>query len=156
MGRVMQIFLFFLFFSVSALSQEEEKVVIDFRTGDINRFELYLLKGVANNIQHYRERLNELKVVVVVHGNGYKFFIKNLERSPYKDDRELKKRQEEFRERLENLVKFYGVKFEICEAGLKARGIPVDNLYPFVKPVYSALKGIVHWQNKGYAYMLFD
>ncbi|SNZ06834.1 hypothetical protein SAMN06265182_0814 [Persephonella hydrogeniphila] len=156
MGRFFISIIFILFVYLPVSSEEVEKVVIDFRTGSIEKFEFYLLKGVVNNIQHYRNSLKELKVVVVVHGNGYKFFIKNLDKSPYRDDKELKKRQKEFRERLENLVKFYGVKFEICEAGLKARGISIDNLYPFVKPVYSALKGIVHWQNLGYAYMLFE
>ncbi|WP_293443037.1 DsrE family protein [Persephonella sp.] len=147
------IFLFLFYFSSS---QEVEKVVIDFRSGDINRFENYILKGLAQNIQHYRDELKDLKVVVVVHGNGYRFFIKNLERSPYREDNVLRKKQKELKERLENLVKFYNIRFEVCSLGLKAKGISEDNIYPFVKPVFSALKGIVHWQNEGYAYMLFE
>ena len=156
MGRVAGSLLLILLFLFPSLSQEIEKVVIDFRSGDINRFENYILKGLAQNIQHYREELKDLKVVVVVHGNGYKFFIKDLERSPYREDKVLRKKQKELKERIENLVKFYNVRFEICSIGLKTRGISEDNIYPFVKPVFSALKGIVRWQNKGYAYMLLD
>ncbi len=148
--------LIFLFLFHLSLSQEVEKVVVDFRSGDINRFENYILKGLAQNIQHYRDELKDLKVVVVVHGNGYRFFIKDLEKSPYREDKVLRKKQKELKERLENLVRFYNVRFEICSLGLKSKGISEDNIYPFVKPVFSALKGIVHWQNEGYAYMLFE
>ena len=148
--------LIFLFLFHLSLSQEVEKVVVDFRSGDVNRFENYILKGLAQNIQHYRDELKDLKVVVVVHGNGYRFFIKDLEKSPYREDKVLRKKQKELKERLENLVRFYNVRFEICSLGLKSKGISEDNIYPFVKPVFSALKGIVHWQNEGYAYMLFE
>ncbi len=136
--------------------QDVAKIVIDFRSGDLHIFENYLINGLANNIQYYRDNLKELKVVVVVHGDGYKFFVKNLDKSPYKNEIQLKKKRKELKERLENLVKFYGVRFEMCKAGMKARGISEDNIYPFVKPVYSALVGLVYWQNKGYAYMVFQ
>ncbi len=154
MGRVFGFLVFFLLY-FSAFSQDVHRVVVDFRSGDIREFEGFLLKGLSSNIQHYRDRLEELKVVVVIHGNGYKFFIKNLQKSPYSDE-ELMKRQKEFKERLENLVKFYGVRFEICSLGLKARGISEDNIYDFVKSVYSALESLVNWQNRGYAYILLQ
>lgn len=149
------IFIVLLFFFFSN-AEEIKKVVIDFRSGDIKSFEGYILSGLSQNIQYYREKLEDLKVVVVIHGNGYKFFIKDLQNSPYQDDRKLMEKQKEFKERLENLVRFYGVKFEICEAGMKARGISMDSLYPFVKPIYSALTGLVEWQQKGYAYILIE
>ncbi|WP_029522976.1 DsrE family protein [Persephonella sp. KM09-Lau-8] len=155
----MKKFILLIFLFITSLSRGEDevaKVVIDFRSGDLHIFENYLINGLANNIQYYRDNLKELKVVVVVHGDGYKFFIKNLDKSPYKDDIQLKKKQKELKERLENLVKFYGVRFEMCKAGMKARGISEDNIYSFVKPVYSALVGLVNWQNKGYAYMVFQ
>lgn len=155
----MKKFVLLIFLFITSLSRGEDevaKVVIDFRSGDLHIFENYLINGLANNIQYYRDNLKELKVVVVVHGDGYKFFIKNLDKSPYKDDIQLKKKQKELRERLENLVKFYGVRFEMCKAGMKTRGISEDNIYSFVKPVYSALVGLVNWQNKGYAYMVFQ
>ena len=37
---------------------------------------------------------------------------------------------------------------------MKARGLKKENLYEFVKPIYTALTGLVEWQNKGYAYMI--
>jgi len=143
-----------LFFVLSSFAEESEikKVVFDFRTGDIKKFEEWI-NGIAKHIDYYRNKLEDLKVVIVAHGDSYKFFLKDLSKTPYKNDKELLKRQKEFYERLKNLHDFYGVKFEICKLGMIARKLDLNNLYPFVKPVHSALTGLVEWQNKGYAYM---
>ena len=146
-------FLFLMIFSFSYAQEDEvKKVVFDLRTGDLKKFE-ELINGIAKHIDYYRNRLEDLKVVVVAHGNSYKFFLKDLSKTPYKNDKELLKKHKELYERLKNLHDFYGVKFEICELGMKARKLDIKNLYKFVKPVYSALTGLVEWQNKGYAYM---
>ncbi|RMG76418.1 MAG: hypothetical protein D6707_12330, partial [Bacteroidetes bacterium] len=119
-------------------------------------FENSILKGLSYVIQGYRNRLEDMKVVVVAHGDSYKFFIENLSKTTYKNDKKLLEKQKDIKERLENLVKFYGVKFEICKAGMIARKLDLDNLYPFVKPIPTALNGIVEWQEKGYKYMIFE
>ncbi|RUM47284.1 MAG: hypothetical protein DSY47_07025, partial [Hydrogenothermus sp.] len=114
----------------------------------------HLINGIANNIQYYQNKLEDLKVVIVAHGNSYKFFLKDLSNTMYKNDKEVIKKQKLLYQRLKNLVEFYGVKIEICEVGMKARGLKKENLYEFVKPIYTALTGLVEWQNKGYAYMI--
>ncbi len=153
----MRIIFIFLFFFVSFIqAQEVHKAVIDLRTGDISRFENSILKGIPYVIETYRNKLEDLKVVVVAHGNSYKFFLKDLKNTPYEKEKNLVKKHKEIGERLKNLVKTYNVRFEICEAGMRARKIPAEKLYPFVKPAPTALNSIIYWQEKGYKYMLFD
>ncbi len=153
---MLKIFLFVMFFSFSVFGEEVHRAVIDLRIGDVKKFENSVLKGLSFVIQSYRNKLQDLKVVVVAHGDSYKFFLKNLEKTPYRHDAELLKRQKDIKERLENLVKLYGVRFEICEAGMKSRNLEISNLYPFVKPVPTALNAVIEWQERGYHYMLFQ
>ncbi len=149
----LKLLIFFLLIPVVIYANEVKKVVIDLRTGDLKTFE-DLVNGIANNIQYYQNKLEDLKVVIVAHGNSYKFFLKDLSNTIYKNDKEVIKKQKTLYQRLKNLVDFYGVKIEICEVGMKARGLKKENLYEFVKPVYTAMTGLVEWQNKGYAYMI--
>jgi len=140
-------------FTFVKAEDEVKKVIIDLRTGDTDTF-LGLINGIANNIQYYQSKLEDLKVVIVAHGNSYKFFLKDLSNTIYKNDKKVLKMQKEIYSRLKNLVDFYGVRIEICEVGMKARNLSKDNLYEFVHPVYTALTGVVDWQSKGYAYMV--
>ena len=148
---VLSVFILILYlFNIT--KAEERKVVIDLTTGDLKRFELYLLSGLATNISYYKNKLIDIDVVVVVHGNAYKFFIKDLSKSPYKEEKQLIKKQYEIYQRLKSLHDIYNVKFQICEAGLKSRKIDLKNIYDFVKPVYTVFVALVDLQNKGYAY----
>jgi len=149
----LRLIIFFLLVPFIIYASEVKKVVIDLRTGDLKTFE-DLINGIANNIQYYQNKLEDLKVVIVAHGNSYKFFLKDLTNTMYKNDKEVIEKQKILYQRLKNLVEFYGVKIQICEAGMKSRKLKKENLYKFVKPVYTALTGVVEWQNKGYAYMI--
>ena len=75
MNRVAGLLIFLFLFQFSLL-QELGKVLTDLRSGDIKRFERHIPKDLFRNVKHFRDNL---KVVVVVYGNGYRFFIKNLE-----------------------------------------------------------------------------
>ncbi len=151
MKKIAIMFLIFVFgFSYGT---DEKKVVVDLKTGDIKRFKFYLLSGLTSMAEYYKNNLEELKAVVVIHGDAYKFFIKDLNNSPYKNDSELKRNQKELGERLKNLAKIYKVRFEMCEIGMKNKKIPKESLYPFVNLSYSAGISLVDWQNKGYAYL---
>jgi len=143
----------FLLIPFIIYANEVKKVVIDLRTGDLKTFE-DVINGIANNVQYFQSKLEDLKVVIVAHGNSYKFFLKDLSSTIYRNDREVIKKQKGLYQRLKNLVEFYGVKIEICEVGMKTRGLKKEDLYEFVKPIYTALTGLVEWQNKGYAYMI--
>ncbi len=142
-----------VFLSIGKSFGEERKVVIDLKTGDIKKLKIYLLSGLSNMIEYYKNNLTDLKAVVVIHGDAYKFFIKDLKNSPYADDKVLKKEQKELYQRLKTLHQIYGVRFEMCDIGRKARKIPKGSIYPFVHLEYSAGVSLINWQNKGYAYL---
>jgi len=153
----MRKYLIYLFLLLSifikSYAEEGEKAVINLTTGDLERFKMYLLSGVANSAEYYKNQLKELNVVVIIHGDAYKFFVKDLENSPYKTDETLRKNQEEISKKLEYLVNNYHVKFQMCEAGMKSKKINPKTLYPFVELIPNAFIGLVDWQNKGYAYI---
>lgn len=91
--------------------------------------------------------------MVVISGDAYKYFVEDLENSPYKDDKDLVEIQKRFRPLLLELNDEYDVIFEMCKAGMKSRDIKAESLYPFVnsdkvQPIY-----MIDWQNAGYAYM---
>ena len=142
-----------VFLYYSSLASDERKVLIDLTTGDLKKIEKYLLNGLTYNIEYYKNHLISLDVVVAIHGDAYKFFIKDLKKSPYKNETEIIKKQLEIYNRLKTLHDIYNVKFEICEAGLKSRKIDVKNIYEFVKPVKTIFITLVDYQNKGYAYI---
>ncbi len=151
------IFLVFVFSITNSKAQDSgRKVVINLTTGDMKRFELYLLSGLANNIEYYRNRLIDIDVVVVIHGDAYKFFIKDLSKTIYKNEKDLIKKQFEIYQRLKSLHDIYNVKFEVCSAGLKNRKISTDNIYRFVKPVYTSFISLVDYQSKGYALITIE
>jgi len=145
--------LFLLMITINISFGEERKVVIDLKTGDIKKLKIYLLSGLTDMIEYYKNNLIDLKAVVVIHGDAYKFFIKNLDNSPYHKDKQLKREQKEIYERLKTLHKIYNIKFEMCDIGRKARKISKSNLYSFVKLEHSAGISLVNWQNQGYAYL---
>ncbi|WP_297889130.1 DsrE family protein [Sulfurihydrogenibium sp.] len=135
------------------LAQDNPKAVINLTTGDISKFKMYLLSGLANSAEYYKNNLKDLKVVVIIHGDAYKFFVKDLENSPYKDDKTLLENQKELQTKLEYLHKNYGLRFQMCEQGMKSRKINPKTLYPFVELIPNAFIGLVDWQNEGYAYI---
>ncbi|MFN3977164.1 MAG: DsrE family protein [Sulfurihydrogenibium azorense] len=150
MKKFLAIILLFVGFS---FAQDNPKAVINLTTGDLNRFKMYLLSGVANSAEYYKNNLKDLKVVVIIHGDAYKFFIKDLQNSPYKDDKTLIEAQKELQAKLEYLHKNYGARFQMCEQGMKGKKIDPKTLYPFVELIENAFIGLVNWQNEGYAYI---
>ena len=148
-----KVFLFLLMIISFSIAGENPKAVINLTTGDIKKFNMYLLSGVSNSAEYYKNQLKDLKVVVVIHGDAYKFFIKDLKNSTYKDDKELIENQKEMESKLKYLAKNYGVRFQICEQGMKSRKIDAKTLYDFVELIPNAFIGLVDWQNEGYAYI---
>lgn len=145
-----------LFLSLSMLLNAQEglkKVVFDLTLGDQKAFEQKVLIGIVKNNDYYQGNMQELDVAVVIHGDAYKFFIKNLSASVYKKERELITVRESFEKRLKSLVNNYNVKFYICQAGMDHLKIPKENIYDFVTPVATSTIGLIDRQNEGYAYI---
>lgn len=134
---------------------EAKKVVFDLKSGDIKTFERVVFKSVEALTTHYAESQQEFHAVFIIHGDAYKFFLKELKGTPYALD-PVVLRSGEFAKRLKGLVEHYDVTFEVCSFGMKARKLPFEELYPFVTPIFSATSGLIDWQEKGYAYILVE
>ena len=141
--------------AVSLKAQEEvvKKVVYDLTTGDIRQFKAHLLGGIVAHKTYYQGQLAELEVRVVVHGQAYRFFMQDLNATPYVCDQVLVRDKEAIGKRLKTLATQYNVRFLICRVGAKHRKLPQKAFYPFVGFVENAAIGLIDAQNAGYAYL---
>lgn len=130
-----------------------KKVVFDLTTGDTEVFKQRVLWGISNQQSYYEGKLEELKVAVVIHGDAYKFFMKDLKDSPYKNDAALLKESEEIHARIQTLVKINHVEFLMCALGMKHKHIEKTNIIDNIKVIPGATIGLIDKQNEGYAYI---
>lgn len=145
-----------LILSISALLNAEEglkKVVFDLTTGNPDVFEKTILSGIPVHKTYFENKMEELDVAVVIHGDAYKFFVKNLASSPYKNDKELAKVHEMFGKRLASSAENYKVNFLMCEATMKKLNIGKENVYDFVNLTPNSTIGLIEKQSEGYGYI---
>ena len=133
---------------------QEYKVVFDLTTGSESVLKKSLIDNVKNLRKYYNDKGDTLKVAVVISGNSYKFFIKDLENSPYSKESALRDTFEQRSKMLNHFSKT--AKFEICSAGMKKREIKKEMLYPFVHPAFNKSEALIRYQNDGYAYLLIS
>lgn len=146
--------LFILFALVTSLFAEGElKVVIDLTTGDMHTFEQKILSGIVAHKTHFEGKLEELDVSVVIHGDAYKFFVKDPAHSPFKEDLALRKKHEELAKRVASLSETYDVEFLMCKSGMVKRKLSEQEVFDFVATVPNAAIGLIRKQNEGYAYL---
>lgn len=138
---------------VSFSFAETKKIMIDLKTGDFESFDKAFLSGLPGTIEYFATQGDSVEVAVVIHGDAYKFFVQKLSNTSYGLDESLAKHQESIQQRLEEMVKKYRIRMEVCMSGMHKRGILSEDLYPFVTPIKSAMVGLVKWQNEGYAYV---
>ncbi|MBU0631851.1 DsrE family protein [bacterium] len=130
-----------------------KKVIFDLTTGSVEVFERKVLSGIAHQKSYYEGKMEELQVAVVIHGDAYKFFVKDVNNSPFKADKELVKESTQLAARLSSLVDTYDVEFLMCNAGMKSKHITQEDIYSFVKVVPNSTIGLIDKQNEGYAYI---
>lgn len=130
-----------------------KKVVFDLKTGNIETFEKKVLQGIAFHKTHYEGNLEKLDTTVVIHGDAYKFFVKDLKNSPYKNDKKLIAVHDELSKRLTSMSNTYEVEFLMCESGIKALKIDKSNVYDFVKLTPNSTIGLIDKQNEHYGYV---
>jgi len=152
----MRIITLIFLMSVTLIFADSKKIVVDLTSGNIKTFQSRFLSGVPGMIRYFKTKNDTVDVVVIIHGDAYKFFVQNLGNTQYKSDKELATAQEELRLRLDNFHKEYPVTFEICSVGMKKRKILPGDLYKFATPIPSAMVGLAVWQNRGYAYLPID
>lgn len=140
---------------LSLLNAEEgiKKVVFDLTTGDLKVFEKKVLSGIAHQKSYYEGKMEELQVAVVIHGDAYKFFVKDVSSSPFKNDKGLQKESAQLATRIASLVDTYDVEFLMCNAGMQSQKIKKENIYNFVKIVPNSTIGLIDKQNEGFAYI---
>lgn len=147
-------YLFILFYLLSALTlADTQKIMIDLKTGDMDSFTTRFIGGVSSTADHFIAQGDTVSIAVVIHGEAYKFFVENLERTQYGVDQPLVANQEVLYKKLIAFQKKYNVILEICQVGMNKKGILSEDIYPFVTPIKSAMTGLVKWQNRGYAYI---
>ena len=135
---------------ITAIYAAEYKAIFNLTSPDKHAMQNSLIGTINGLKQHYKEQGDNLEVVVIISGGAYKYFIQDINNSPYKNDKTMPAIQDKFKDQLHSLVAS-GVKFEVCGLGLKKNKINKDILYPFVKPVYSRSASLIYWQSKGYS-----
>ncbi|WP_345979668.1 DsrE family protein [Sulfurimonas sp. HSL3-2] len=148
-----KLLLLLAFFSFLNAEEGIKKVVFDLTTGDLKVFEKKVLSGIAHQKSYYEGKMEELQAAVVIHGDAYKFFVKDVSSSPFKDDKELQKESTQLATRISSLVETYDVEFLMCNAGMKSKNIKKENIFSFVKIVPNSTIGLIDKQNEGYAYI---
>lgn len=108
-----------------------------------------MLGNIRNHMSVYDNDPFKIKIVVVAHGAGVKFFMKDLTGSPW--EAEGIKVDELYQ--MEKDLLAYGVDFYICNITLQRLRLDANKLHEFTKIVPSGVGAIGHLQSKGFAYI---
>lgn len=130
-----------------------KKLVIDLTTADIKKIERKVLSGTVKHKNYYDSKLESLEVAVVIHGGAYRYFIKDLSKTPYRDEKDLIKAQVDLQKRLRALNEIYEVEFFACASGLKKLKIDPSNVVDFVTLSPTSTIALIDKQDEGYAYI---
>lgn len=128
---------------VSELRREAELGVVyhcDFPQED--RF-MTMLRNIGNHLSVYDFNPTKIKIVVVAHGSGVKFFMKDLSGTPW--ERENLKVHEIYEQ--ERSLSMYGVEYYICRITLERLRLNPEKLHDFVKIVPSGVGALGHLQS---------
>ncbi len=142
-----------LLLSLTSLMATEQKVVFDLTSGDVATIEKHLIKNIEGLAGYYKANDIDFKAVVVISGNAYKYFVQDLKNSRFKGKLKVERAQKTLEPLLEKLHTEYGVEFDMCKAGMKARNIDKKVLYSYVKTDLNKSVYLIKWQNDGYAYL---
>ena len=148
-----KIILLLAFVGILSASDETAKLVLDLTTSSVAQFEKHILKGLVVHKTHYQNNLKELEVAVVIHGGAYRFFVKDLQSSMFKDDKELAKVYADFKKRIATMSDSYDVEFLMCRAAMKRNKLEEKDIVEFVKLVPTSTVALIDKQNDGFAYI---
>jgi intracellular sulfur oxidation DsrE/DsrF family protein len=117
--------------------------------GDQQRFS-QMLTNINNHLSVYEFDTLRVKIVVVAHGAGLKFFLEDLSDTPWAKD----SINPELYKRFTGLSKF-GVEGYLCEITYKRQKIDMAKTRKdsFLKFVPSGVATVAALQGKGYAYL---
>jgi len=117
--------------------------------GDPQRFS-QLLTNINNHLSVYEFDPFRVKIVLVAHGAGIKFFLEDLSNTPWAND----KIDPDLYKRFTGLAKF-DVEAYLCEITYKRQNIDMAKTRkdPFLKFVPSGVATVAELQGKGFAYL---
>lgn len=117
--------------------------------GDPQRFS-QMLQNILNHYSAYEFDAFKLKIVVVAHAAGLKFFLEDLSGTPW----EKETINPEIYQRFIGLTK-YGVEAYLCQITYKRQNIDLAKTRKdsFLKFVPSGVATVAELQGKGFAYM---
>ena len=148
-----KIVLILAFVGLLSANDGTAKLVLDLTTSSVAKFEKHILKAIVVHKTHYQNNLKELDVAVVIHGGAYRFFVKDLTSTMFKDDKELSKVYADFKKRIATMSDTYEVEFLMCKAALKRNKLEEKDIVEFVKLVPTSTIGLIDKQNEGFAYI---
>lgn len=148
-----KLILLLAFVGLLSANDESAKLVIDLTTSSVAKFEKNILKGIVAHKTHYENNLKELEVTIVIHGGAYRFFVKDLKSSMFKDDKELVKVYADLKKRIASLSDTYEVEFLMCKAAMKRNKLGEKDIVDYVKLVPNSTIGLIDKQNEGFAYI---
>ena len=151
--RIIKSVLLGVLLSLTSLMAAEQKAVFDLTSGDVAKIEKHLIGTIEGLAAYYKANDIDFKAVVVISGNAYKYFVQDLNNSPFKGKIKVARAQKKLKPMLENLHTKYGVEFDMCKAGMKARNLDKKVLYNYVKTDLNKSVYLIKWQNDGYAYL---
>jgi intracellular sulfur oxidation DsrE/DsrF family protein len=117
--------------------------------GDPQRFS-QMITNINNHLSVYEFDTFKVKIVVVAHGAGLKFFLADRSGTPWEND----KIDEDLYKRFAGLSKF-GVEAYLCQITYKRQNIDMAKTRndPFLKFVPSGVATVAELQTKGFAYL---
>ena len=121
--------------------------------GEIGKFDHRLVGAIERMAAWYEEQGRALKVAVVIHGDAYRLFVKDLASTPLEMDAEVAKTAAARAKTIARLHDELGVVFEVCGFGMKKHALTPDMLMPNIDVAPNAAIALVEWQNRGYAYL---
>ena len=117
--------------------------------GDPPRF-VQTLTNISNHYSAYGANPFDLQIALVAHGPGVKFFLENLENTPWKEDVMVP----QIFERVESVSK-QGLKIYLCNITFERQKIDRDKARKrdFISFVPSGVATVAALQTKGFAYI---
>ena len=138
-------------FTLANADEETVRVVYDLTTNDIGKFEKNILKGIAVSKAYFEGNLQEFESAVVIHGEAFRFFLKDVEHSSFNSNTQLLEVYPELSKRVAGMADTYEVEFLMCEASMSKYGLTKDDIVDYVKFVPTSTIGIIKKQNEGFA-----
>jgi len=142
-----------LFAGLAHADDTTVKVVYDLTTKNVAKFEKKILKSVVMNKAYYEGDLKELQVAVVIHGGAYRFFVKDIKNTIYKNDKKLIAVYGDLKKRIATMASIYDVQFLMCASGMRNNKLMAKDIVKFVKIIPNAAIGLIDKQNEGFAYL---